>query len=496
MVNRLTPHPSPLTRFYRSFFQKRVELSLLIILPALAALFALGPAYLVWDQVVTGRGGLARLTIALSVATALVAGFLVAYAVIRPLQRLAEEHRTLLRRSLPGEPSPSGRGEDLRVLGSAFSTVVSSLQQSVYVLESMSGGVLTVDREGRVTTLNPSAEAILGWPAETLVGQSLYEIAERQLGSPTLRRLVWEALKQQVTHASEVASIRSKDRGETEIGLTTSLLRDAEGKVSGMVMNFRDLSQLHKLHSQMERADRLASLGSLAAGVAHEVRNPLGTIRGLAQLLKEDLSGETESGIAKRAYLDVITQEVDRLDGVVEQLLRFARPIRSEEREKAKPEDLNQILHQAVTLSGHEQGRKGIRIVEEYEAGLPACVVMGGQIVHAALNLILNAIEASSAGGEVRVISRARDEAGGGKRAVLAVQNHGPAIPAKDLEKIFDPFYTTKEGGTGLGLAIAHQIIAAHGGRIIVQSDDRTTEFAIELPYPSPSSPLAGEGLG
>lgn len=473
----------------RSFSQKRVELGLLVILPALTALFALGPAYLVWDQASQGRGSLARATITIGVVAALVAGFLIAYAIIRPIQRLADEHRTLLRRSLSGEAPSPGRGEDLRVLGSAFSTVVSSLQQSMYVLESMSGGVLTVDREGRITTLNPSAEAILGWPAESLVGYSLFEVAEGQLQSPTLERLVGETLKKQVTHASEKALIRTRDRGEAEIGLTTSLLRDAEGKVSGMVMNFRDLTRLEEIHSQMERADRLASLGGLAAGVAHEVRNPLGTIRGLTQLLKEDLPVEGERGKARRAYLDVITQEVDRLDGVVEQLLRFARPIRTEERDKAKPEDLNQILHQAVTLSGHEQGRKGIRIVEEYEAGLPACVVMGGQIVHAVLNLILNAIDASPAGGEVRVTSGVRTEAGEGKWAVLAVQNHGPAIPAKDLEKIFDPFYTTKEGGTGLGLAIAHQITAAQGGRITVHSDEQATRFAVELPLRIESSP-------
>jgi nitrogen-specific signal transduction histidine kinase len=222
----------------------------------------------------------------------------------------------------------------------------------------------------------------------------------------------------------------------------------------------------------MRRTDRLASLGTLAAGVAHEVRNPLGSIKGLVQLLKEDLDDAQ-----KRHYAEVIIQEVDRLNRVVEDLLKLAQPGSRE----PKTCRLNDLVRRAVILAGFEKMSKEIVLKEDYDDQIPEMKAEGERLVQALLNVLLNAVQAIPKSGEVWV-KTALVKGASDRRAAIEIGNTHSTIQIKDLKKIFDPFYTTKEQGTGLGLSIAHQIITFHGGKIGVESGNDETVFTIELP--------------
>jgi signal transduction histidine kinase len=253
---------------------------------------------------------------------------------------------------------------------------------------------------------------------------------------------------------------------------------DASDEMAGLAQDFNRmvsmLSRNKRFQEQLRRAERLASIGTLAAGVAHEIRNPLASIKGLAQLLQEQ-PGDPE---AKR-YADVIAHESDRLNRVVENLLLLSHPGPP----AIKPQNLNHLLHRALELTVYERQKKKIRLEETYDPNLPEIPGEGEALLQAFLNLLLNAVQAVPEEGTIRVATQMKQD-----QIELEVGNSPSHIPAEDLERIFDPFYTTKENSTGLGLTVTHQIIASHGGRIQARSDSGETVFRIELPNDRPTN--------
>ena len=250
-------------------------------------------------------------------------GLGLAYAITFPLRRLVTSADQVATGDLTKTVRISSEDE-IGALGRSFNTMVSSLNE--HIIESMTGGVITIDMKGQVVTFNKSAELILGYDSQQVVGKPIVDLFPEESMNTDFTKIIHATLREKRTSSSREITIVSRTGRKIPIGITTSLLRDKNNTFLGIVVTFKDLEHIKHLEEQMRRADRLAAVGSLAAGIAHEIRNPLGSVKGLVQLLKEDLPSQDK----KHAYAEVIVKEVDRLNKVVEELLSFARPDKSE----------------------------------------------------------------------------------------------------------------------------------------------------------------------
>ena len=212
-----------------------------------------------------------------------------------------------------------------------------------------------------------------------------------------------------------------------------------------------------EIEDQLRQADRLTALGELSAGMAHEIRNPLGSIRGTAEILRDALPEDNRY----TEFSQILIKEVDRLNRVVEDFLNFARPTTAEQQD-FKP---NEILHEVLQLCRQQVTKDQVQIHWQ-ESPLPAAVGDAAQFKQVFLNLILNALQAMTAGGELWIDTQINEQ----QQIVLTFRDNGPGIPPEDLDRIFNPFFTTKVNGTGLGLAITYRIIQNHCGNISVKN--------------------------
>ncbi|MDI7261533.1 MAG: ATP-binding protein, partial [Thermodesulfobacteriota bacterium] len=254
------------------------------------------------------------------------------------------------------------------------------------------------------------------------------------------------------------------------------LLSTLANQTSIALENARLFEDLKKSKSYIRRADRLASLGTLTAGLAHEIRNPLVAIKTLTQLLPERLEDEE----FRNHFLNIASGEVDRISSLVNELLDFARPSSP----KLELEDINNILDGMILLASTETKKKQIQITKKYASDLPHIRVDREQIKQVFLNILLNAIEATTGNGEITVKTRSFNKPGGDPYLQIEFADTGCGIPEEYLEDIFNPFFTTKMTGSGLGLSISNQIIEEHSGYISVESQvKKGTSFFINLPF-------------
>ncbi len=253
------------------------------------------------------------------------------------------------------------------------------------------------------------------------------------------------------------------------------LLSTLANQAAIAVENARLYEDLKKSKSYIQRADRLASLGTLTAGLAHEIRNPLVAIKTFTQLLPERLDDEE----FRNQFLTIASGEVDRISMLVNELLDFARP--SDPR--LEFEDINNILDGMILLISTETKKKHINMIKNYTPNLPPIKIDREQIKQVFLNILLNSIEATLEKGEITVKTRSFEKSGGESYIQIEVTDTGRGIPAEHLEDIFTPFFTTKDKGSGLGLSISHQIIQDHRGYMDVESElNKGTSFFINLP--------------
>jgi len=266
------------------------------------------------------------------------------------------------------------------------------------------------------------------------------------------------------------------------IGLLTGFLtqREREQKLRYQQASIRleesyeklrgQADQLLEIEEQLRRADRLSALGELSAGMAHEIRNPLGAIRGTAEIL-HDAIDKTDP---HREFAQIMIREVDRLEGVVRDFLSFARP----EEGRREAVDLGQALQEVLLLTRTQAQKVGVAVRVDLSADLPPIAGNSEQLKQVFLNLLLNALQVMPDGGSLDV----RGTAAAG-RVRLEFSDSGPGIAPELHDRIFNPFYTTRSAGTGLGLAITHRIVTAHGGRLTVQSQlGAGATFILELP--------------
>ncbi len=334
------------------------------------------------------------------------------------------------------------------------------------VVESMADGLISLDKDGRIVTVNRQAVEILGVGWEGLEGRNITELlgdgVAEILGPPEGRELVRD---RQVEIAKGPA-------GRIPLSLSSAPLRDDAGQELGSVLLIKDLREIRDLQEKVRRSERLASLGRLAAGVAHEIRNPLSSIRGFAQYFQKRFSGQAE----EEGYATVMIKEVDRLNRVITELLDFAGP--REPRRERQP--IEAIVENALKLLDPDLSARKIAVVRQYEQDLPQIAVDRDQMTQVFINILLNAIQSMGEGGEIRIALRRRVDPPG---VEASVSDTGAGIPPEDREKVFEPFFSRKRKGTGLGLAIVHQIVAGHQGEIGVESEPgHGTTFRITLP--------------
>ena len=345
------------------------------------------------------------------------------------------------------------------------------------IINSMEGGVMTISSAGTITSFNAVAQRTLGHRAHDVVGKHFGAVFANVPENRSLREMIMSALTAHRTASSVEVDAVAANGSTVALGVTVSLLRGEAGRHRGVVLSFKSLADLNRLREQVERTRHLAYLGRLAAGMAHEIRNPLGSVRGLVELMGEDF----DENDRRREYTATILRTVDRLNTLVESLLDFSQPaVTNMERV-----DLRELTRECVQLCSMQQDERRVKLKEFYPAGSLWVLADHDAMVRAVMNLVRNAYQATPDGGVIAVsvhgIAPRHNEDPG--RAVIAVTNSGSYVHADDRGRLFTPFYTTKSDGTGLGLPIANQIVTAHSGQIEVESEmDTGTTFNVVLP--------------
>jgi two-component system sensor histidine kinase AtoS len=403
---------------------------------------------------------------------AAVLGFGIALGVTQPVRQMVEQLEALASGDLRGKLAIASTSE-LDSLGGAVNEAISAIQR--YYLQSMTGAVITLDADGRVIGSSPAAEATLGYREEDLVGRRFSEVFMPASGSRASLTAVETAIAGRKPVAFDDIDILAADGRPVRIGITASYLQQRTGRAAqdivGVTIAFKDLNQMRNLRVRLQQADQLAALGTVTAGVAHEIRNPLASLRGLTELLGRDVRPTDP----RRKYVDTMLEAIDRLNRLIEELLLFSAP----KADDTSQVDLGQVMTETVAIAQHGLGDRGVSLQLTLDANQRLVVRGNRQRVGQVLtNIILNGVQATPKDGQVTVSARVGDG-----QAYVSVHNTGSFIPADVRRRLFVPFFTTKPAGTGLGLAIARQIVTGLDGRIEVESDPATgTTFTIELP--------------
>jgi PAS domain S-box-containing protein len=452
------------------------------------------------EQLAATRRELALLAV-VALALGGVATAMVAQRITRPVQQLADGVAAISRGDLDQRIEP-GTSDEIGQLAVAFNEMAAQLRQqradletahaalrqrfaelsdlksyTDHILNALRTGIITVDLEGRVVTVNPAAEGLTGREAARLAGRP----APDAFGHlPELRDLLLDTLRTRVGTGPTSLALARGDAPPVPVEAATTPLLGAEGQALGVMAVLRDLTPVRQLEEQLRRSDRLAALGTLAAGLAHEIKNPLTSIMTFSRHLARRFDDER----FRQRFQSVVPRELERINAIVEGLLRLARPTRL----SLAPVHLTPLLERALDLSANQLEARRVAVRRAYEVGLPPVPGDAEQLYQAFLNLVANAIDAMEGGGAltVRVGWGKGEEGRAGSaldRLVVEIADTGVGIRPEEAPNVFNPFFTTKSGGTGLGLAITHKIVEDHGGSITFRSaPGQGTAFVVTLP--------------
>jgi two-component system sensor histidine kinase PilS (NtrC family) len=348
-----------------------------------------------------------------------------------------------------------------------------------HIVQNVVSGLATVDEGGRITSFNRMAEEITGRKFEEVYQEEIDSLFPglsawiRSVGENPgegwnrFRLPRWET------------RFPRKDGTSLILGFSISPLKDSGDREMGNILIFQDLTRLREMEDHLKRADRLAAVGKMAAGIAHEIRNPLASISGSIEILKDDPGSSPQN----QQLMGIVLREVNRLNTLIADFLLFARPF-SPGKEKIH---LNHLIEEILQMFTHGPDfNRRIRLETQFQEDLH---IQGDphQIRQVFWNLFINAAQAMPGGGTLRVELRKNSFppaiSGGRVHGEISVIDSGTGIGEEELEKIFDPFFTTKERGTGLGLSIVHSIVEGYGGKVTVRSQPgQGTTFSVFLP--------------
>jgi two-component system sensor histidine kinase AtoS len=424
-----------------------------------------------------------------------VLAFGIAFSVTVPLRAFASRLEEIasgdLRGSLDLKTTP-----EVELLAGAFNEALTSMNR--YVFQTMTGAVITLDTKGCVIASSPAAEIVLGFREEDIVGRRFSEVfAPTDSGKATLA-----AFETAITHRKPMpvdeAYIATKEGRRIRVGLSVSYLRPAPrsadgadheapaAEVIGVTIAFKDLAEVRQLRENLRKADQLMALGTVTAGVAHELRNPLASMRGLAELLGRDMAEDDP----RSRYISTMIDSIDRLNHMVENLLLLS----SDSSRATESVDVDALAREVTNFVRLGLGDRSVTFTfDPPDSPGPLWTYCNrSRLIQALQNILLNAVQATPDRGVVSVRTFAADQA-----ITVRVHNTGSYIPPDTMKRLFVPFFTTKPSGTGLGLAIARQIVSASDGRIDVESDPSAgTSFIIHLVAaegPAPSGRPEGQ---
>ena len=351
----------------------------------------------------------------------------------------------------------------------SFRTTKRSLQDTSAfadeVVTSLPVGLIATDKNGKIAFFNSAAERITGLDLSKARGEDPEDILPKHFCG------LKEYLDRGESISEKEMVCEFAEDKIVPVSVSASKIINEEGQFVGQVLIIRDLGEVRRLQSEVRRKEKLAAIGGLAAGVAHEIRNPLSSIKGLASYFKNKFEEDSDD----KEAAGVMIQEVDRLNRVISELLDFARPTHL----NLKPVDINEVLDHSVRLIQQEAVTKGITIKLNLSQQLMTAEIDSDRLSQCLLNLYLNAFQAMDNGGRLTIENSITEES----LIKIEIKDTGSGINTEDLNKIFDPYFTTKKQGTGLGLAIVHKIIEAHKGEIKVRSIyGYGTAFTIFIP--------------
>jgi two-component system nitrogen regulation sensor histidine kinase GlnL len=346
------------------------------------------------------------------------------------------------------------------------------------ILAGLEDGVITVDREGKVSYFNEAAEMLTELSASQVMQRPMIQLFKRE---HWLIELVKKSQPPRQESTRGEGELVTRWGHKVPVSLTVSPLQDRHGNFLSSILVLRDLKHRKELEEDLKRADRLAMVGTLAAGLAHEIRNPLGGIKGAAQLLKRSL--DRDSSLLE--YANIMIREVDRVDKLIEQLLDLSRPAKL----KLTALNIHVVLEDVLLLEVQTAEQLSITIKKRFDPSLPPIRGDQAQLTQVFLNLVKNALQAMQGNSTLTITTRLETDfhirGQGTDRSRLIwvdIEDEGIGIKEEDLPHIFSPFFTTKNSGTGLGLAVCYRIVKEHGGLIRVESvEGKGTIFRVSL---------------
>ena len=338
------------------------------------------------------------------------------------------------------------------------------------LLETMDNAVISVDNNGKIKTFNRKSEEIFGKKKEEVLNRDCQEVLNLKINGECLLK---ECLLEKKNISQEII-LEEKGLKKKIVDLNTSFLTDESGEVTGVVAVIRDVTEIKDLNEEVARHKRLVALGKLSAGIAHEIRNPLSSIRGLAQFVYNSFSKTDE----RKEDLNTIIQEVDRLNKLVVQVLDFAKL----KKLNLTRFSLNDLIRNIAELFKLEIKDGQIEFNLKLSPDISQIQADENQVRQILMNVIINAIQAIPKKGEIKIKTE-KALLKGDPAVKLIIEDSGIGIPEKDFTQIFDPFFSTKEKGSGLGLSIVYKLVEAHQGEIkVVSKEGEGTKFVIFLP--------------
>jgi two-component system, NtrC family, sensor histidine kinase PilS len=330
-----------------------------------------------------------------------------------------------------------------------------------WIIRSMTSGLITLDDQGKILLFNPAAEALFGIPSGACTGQRLLDVLPFLKGHVGLGEIELNPSGHKPQNFIDLPYLRPTGDG-VFLRCSVSPLRLPDGGEGGRILFFQDMTQMKEIEEEMKRVEGLALIGELAAGIAHEIRNPMASISGSIQMLKESL----EMDDVKTKLMDIMLREINRLNTLVSDFLLFARPKQS----SVLTVDLNQLILDSLELfKNSAKWTEKIRVETQFHGSMNI-ESDPEQIKQVLWNLFLNAVDAMRGGGVLSVrtefVNVAEPHGGGRKMAQITFRDTGEGFSSKALQFLFTPFFTTKEGGSGLGLAIVKRIVEGLKGRV------------------------------